>query len=246
MPVRKPNVDLVCNFCKKCFSVRFKLRNRKYCSVKCGQEKNKGSGNPAYGKVYRTKATHPKWANSISEGLIRNEVNVGDKNGMKNPEVAARMSKTRREKVTSNPAYRAARAKFQREAWAAGKFDGVPVGKCKWYPHTKPDGSVVKLQGTWEVAFARWMDTNRIDYKAHRGRIPFIGSDGTEHSYYPDFYIPQSRMYVDVKGAFWDSEQAEKIDLIRKSNPKLNLFIANKEIFKEFRINYSTVQDELL
>ncbi len=104
----------------------------------------------------------------------------------------------------------------------------------------------MKLQGTWEVAFARWMDTNRIDYKAHRGRIPFIGSDGTEHSYYPDFYIPQSRMYVDVKGAFWDSEQAEKIDLIRKSNPKLNLFIANKEIFKEFRINYSTVQDELL
>ena len=54
-----------------------KLKKHKafFCSVKCQVLWQKGKGakfgkeNPAYGKTYRTKSTHPEWADKISKTL---------------------------------------------------------------------------------------------------------------------------------------------------------------------------------
>src|SRR5690606_13451700 len=115
-----------------------------YCSRTCQRvgykERFKGKNNPAHGKTYRTKTTHPEWAREISRTQKSSGRMLGDLNPMRRPDVAQRMSRTRRSKVTSDPAYREAHSQRMRKAWAAGKYDSVAVGCCKWYSHERPDG----------------------------------------------------------------------------------------------------------
>jgi len=241
------DVTLTCKGCYQQFVTLYKYRNkRKYCSRNCADKAHTGEGNPSFGKTYRTKETHPEWAASISAGCITNEINVGEKNGMKRPEVAARMSKTRREKVTSDPVYREARSQCTRKAWADGKYDGVAVGRCKWYDHVRPDGSIVKLQGTWEVAFARRLDELSVSYDAHKGRWKYVALDSKERSYYPDFYVPMWDTTIDVKGVYWDDCCSKKFDAIRSSNLDKQLVIATRDVLENWKVDLLSVQRELL
>lgn len=207
-----------------------KRGGKKVCDRECQRElyrvKFSGTGNPAFGKVYRSKETHPDWVKRISSGLKRVGHILGDKNPMRNPEIAKKMSKTRRENVTSDPMYRKARAADTRKAWAEGKYESVRVGKCKWFEHTKRDGTTVKVQGTWELAFAKWLDVHGLEYTAHRGRLPYIGiEDGAavERSYYPDFFVEAWGCYVDVKSDYHHSLQSNKLELVRESNPRVKV-----------------------
>lgn len=245
--------ELVCGFCKKTYTVHTspsKARKRLYCSKQCTNEDYKlrfaGDKNPAYGKVYRTKESHPDWAAAISKGSIAAGVNVGEKNAMKRPDVAARMSRTRRDRVTSDPAYREAVRKRALQNWADGKYDSAKTGKCKWYLHTKPDGSTCKLQGTWEVVYARYLDSQNTEYEAHKGRISYVDDSGIQRSYYPDFYLPTTMSYHDVKGEFWDDTQRVKIDLIKRSNPDMKLSLINKSVFTSFGIDINKESARLI
>ena len=156
------------------------------------------------------------------------------------------MGATRTQRFKDDPTLGENASLMMRQAWADGKYDGVAVGKCKWYDHVRPDGSVVKLQGTWEVAFARWLDASSLTYDTHRGRWNYVGRDGAQRSYYPDFYIHSWDTWVDVKGAFWGDEQATKLDYVRASNPDKCFIIANKQWLEEHRVDYLSVQHELL
>jgi hypothetical protein len=231
--------ELICQFCNLQFPSPRK--NRKYCSKICCNNAYKirfsGEGNPAFGKTYRSKETHPEWAEKVSKTAKDRKINVGNKNGMKNPEARAKASKTRRERVTSDPEYRKRVSVRMRQAWADGKYDGVKLGKCKWYNHIRPDGSIAKLQGTWEVVYAKHLDEQGIDYIAHQGRIPYLDAAGVERSYYPDFYIPSQDVYVDVKGAlFYENHQA-KFECIRNSNSDKKFSFFTKEDFSKLGIN---------
>jgi hypothetical protein len=196
-----------------------------------------GAGNPAFGKTYRSKATHPDWVEKISKTSKERKINSGDSNGMKNHDVAAKMSKTRRNRITSDPNYRAKISKMLRKAWADGKYDGVKTGRCRWYDHQTPDNDIVKLQGTWEVIFAKYLDKIGVKYIAHRGRIAYSDAKGIMRSYYPDFFVPETNTYYDVKGAFFDDIQREKISFIKKSNPNVRLEIFNAQRFAEVGID---------
>ena len=247
---RRP-IFLICRICRALKRTKPSALFTSFCcSRRCADIRAKtifsGSRNPAYGKTYRTKATHPEWAQKSSDTHKERGTLVGDKNPMKNPVTAAKMSKTRRANVTSDPVYRAARAAKTRQNWKDGKYADVAVGKCKWYDHTTFDGTLVKLQGTWEVAFARRLDELKVAYIPHRGRWSYIGSDSFEHTYYPDFYIPMWDAYVDVKGAFWDDEQKNKLYFVRKSNVDKNIIIATKDVLDEWGVNVKKAQDDLL
>lgn len=243
--------QLTCLQCKQLFALKTskaKAEKRKYCSSNCANQAFKvqfsGEKNPAFGKVYRTKATHPEWAAKMSVTSSTRHINAGDKNGMKRPEVAKRMSKTRREKVTSDPTYRKATSDRIRKAWADGKYDGVRVGQCKWYEHMKSNGVVVKLQGTWEVVFAQFLDSLGVEYSAHQGRIPYIDGVGVKRSYYPDFYIPMWDAYVDVKGAMFYDMHLVKMKQVQDSNPEKFIVIVTREYFDSIGLNVINLSAE--
>jgi hypothetical protein len=229
-------VTLTCKGCSCIFEVNYKLRKQKYCSRDCINQSFVGSGNPSFGKVYRTKETHPEWAEKISKTSTEREINSGDKNGMKKPDVAKRQGQTRSHKFATDPSWKERYSKPMRDAWASGKYENVPVGRCKWYVHIKPDNSTVKLQGTWEVVFARHMDRLNIEYESHRGTIKYFYR-GVERSYYPDFYIPAMNVYVDVKGAFFNELQRDKFSSIKECNPNIEIYLVTKEVFRDLGID---------
>jgi len=239
-------VLLTCKGCNRKFEVVYKLRRQKYCTRDCVNKSYSGSGNPSYGKSYRTKETHPEWAQKISSTSLKREINKGDKNGMKNPDVAKRAGETRSKKFSEDADFRESVSAYIRKAWAEGKFNHVQVGRCKWYDHVKPNGETVKLQGTWEVALARHMDNLQLEYHAHRGRMTYTDSAGTQRSYHPDFYVPMWDTYIDVKGAFFTELQKEKFDCVRNCNPSVNVLLITKSDLTSMGIDLTKVPRELL
>jgi hypothetical protein len=240
-------IEITCHICGKSFLVKpFNASLRKYCSKQCANEALKirfsGENNPAYGKTYRSKETHPEWAQKISN-TSKGKINLGDKNGMKQPKARAKASKTRRERVTSDPEYLKNLSEKISQAWADGKYEHVNVGRCKWYDHLKPDGSIVKLQGTWEVVLAKHLDKLNIAYQAHVGRIKYVDDNGEQRSYYPDFYVPAVDCYLDVKGVFFNTLQEHKFELIRASNVDMNIVIVDKERFMSWGIDVKRESD---
>lgn len=188
--------------------------------------------NPAFGKTYRTKKTHPEWALKVSNTHIQRKHIVGEKNPMKNKEVAARMGKSRSKKFETDNEFRAMTSELVKKAWKDGKYDGVKIGKCKWYKFVKADGKTCNLQGTWEFAYAVWLEKNHIPFIAHKGRISYIDNAGNSRSYYPDFYLPETDEFVDIKNQYHYSLNKEKWENIRKSNPELKIILLFKEDLK--------------
>jgi hypothetical protein len=56
-----------------------------------------------------------------------------------------------------------------------------------------------KLKGSWEVAVAKWLDNQYIEWTNIIDGIEYEWN-GSTHLYYPDFYLPTVGRYIEVKG----------------------------------------------
>ena len=98
-------------------------------------------------------------------------------------------------------------------------------GRCKWFEYVKTDETIFRLQGTWEVRFAKILD--KIDpswIKLGVGNaqhsFEWVDSTGRKHFYTPDFYSPKTNKYYEVKGHWW-GEDKEKMNQICTQNQKV-------------------------
>lgn len=99
------------------------------------------------------------------------------------------------------------------------------------------------FDSSWELAYYIWLKDNNISFKYHTERILYIGDDGKEHYYYPDFIVDGK--IVEIKGDHFFNEKGEpydkyhkvfwknKYDLIISSGGRILLYEDMKEI-----INY--------
>lgn len=55
------------------------------------------------------------------------------------------------------------------------------------------------LHGTWEVLYAKFLDENGINWKRCNERFPYTFNDKVRY-YTPDFYLPLTDEYVEIKG----------------------------------------------
>lgn len=104
-------------------------------------------------------------------------------------------------------------------------------GKCKWFDYEKKDGKIVKLQGTWEVRFAKVLDIldeNWIKIGCGNKGHSFIWNDGIrDHYYTPDFYSEKLNKYFEVKGYWWGNDK-EKMNQVIPQNPHIKIEIIRK------------------
>lgn len=98
-------------------------------------------------------------------------------------------------------------------------YNGVNInGKVKKY-----DYNDIKLDGSWELLVAQYLDFNNIKWDRPRKGFEYIWNNDT-HTYYPDFYLTDYNVYIEVKG--FETER----DYIKwKSLPNL-IIIKRKEI----------------
>lgn len=108
------------------------------------------------------------------------------------------------------------------------------TGRCKWYTYTSRIAGKVRLQGSYELRFAKVLDKLEFDWKRPVGEY-FLYDNGA-HAYTPDFRIFDTRKrsywYVDTKGWFSEMEQS-KIRKVREEND-IVLLIVNKNLLEQF------------
>lgn len=78
-----------------------------------------------------------------------------------------------------------------------GYREGSGRGKKSWY--NSIIAGPVYLQSSWEVAYAKYLDINKINWKRNTQR--FYYSDGIKFRYYiPDFYLIDEDTFIEIKG----------------------------------------------
>lgn len=99
------------------------------------------------------------------------------------------------------------------------------AGRCKHIPYTKKDGTIVDLQGSWELKLAQFFDYNNVKWERNRIGFGYL-FEGKHRMYFPDFKLLDFNSYVEVKGY-----QTEKDDA------KWNQFMGKLFIVKRKEIN---------
>lgn len=110
-----------------------------------------------------------------------------------------------------------------------------PGGRSKWFD---VDGQ--KVQGTYEKAFAERCRELNIKWKKCKVHSDIFSYflDGKEKHYTPDFYLPDSRKFVEIKG-FWWGRDKEKIQSALENNPILKdnfILLENIEDIQRFTL----------
>ena len=92
----------------------------------------------------------------------------------------------------------------------------------------------VKFQGSWELEFYKWCERN--DVKCQRCTEGFRYEWNGLRTYFPDFYLPDSNIYVEVKGYKTERDTAKW-----EQFPKQLLIIEKKDILAIVQNKYILV-----
>lgn len=98
----------------------------------------------------------------------------------------------------------------------------------------------VRVQGTWEFELTKRMDSLGIKWERDRKYVIAYEHEGIVKRYYPDFYLPDRKIYIEVKGFWFKSKDGRvddrrKMDLVRMQNPEVTIFILdNIDKIREF------------
>ena len=89
-------------------------------------------------------------------------------------------------------------------------------------PYTE---SFIKLQGSWEYKYALFLNENEINWiKDRKYRIPYVDEKDCKRFYYPDFYLPDSKKFIEIKG-FWTEKSKKKMELVINQNLDIDINI---------------------
>lgn len=61
------------------------------------------------------------------------------------------------------------------------------------------DYNGIDLHGTWELNYAKWLDKNNIKWVRCKRSFSYF-FEGKMRRYTPDFYLPETNEYVEIKG----------------------------------------------
>lgn len=92
-------------------------------------------------------------------------------------------------------------------------------GKHK-FPYVFPNGSIRKMRSSWEVLYAKYLDSLNIKWLYEPKQFQL--SSGKR--YWPDFYLPELNEYHEIKGYMRYGDK-EKMLLFQKEYPEIALKI---------------------
>ncbi len=67
--------------------------------------------------------------------------------------------------------------------------------------HTQEYNGIL-YDSSWEVDFAKRLDSLGISYERPKTPILYMGVDGLQHNYFPDFWIPSIQKFVEIKNKY--------------------------------------------
>ena len=101
---------------------------------------------------------------------------------------------------------------------------GFREGSVKNHKHGWYEG--FHYDSSWELIWIKWAITNNVKFERNKTGFPYIFK-GEQHLYYPDFYLPDTDEYVEIKGIvddLWEAKKTAfpyKLTVITKSDIKI-------------------------
>lgn len=141
----------------------------------------------------------------------KKKIGIGSRKAWKNKESALR--RTRKLSVTNKRLYLEGKIKLPGpNAWHRGKYKGIVM--CS----------------SWEVAFAKWCDKNKVkwQYEPKRFSIP-------SGAYTPDFYLPRYDFWIEIKGAMM-LDPMRRFNEFRKTYPEKGIALLDRDLLKEIGV----------
>jgi len=74
------------------------------------------------------------------------------------------------------------------------------AGRCKKIKYISPIAGAITVDGTWELAVAKFLDRSKWNWKRNKKRFKYINLQGKISHYTPDFYVEELGGYLEVKG----------------------------------------------
>src|SRR6266403_2253981 len=125
--------------------------------------------------------------------------------------------------VAQTPEAIEARAKAIRQLYKDGKHPGG--GPNGWH---RCEYSGIVLSSSYELAFAKWCDRNKIKWMYQPRRFNLV-VNGT---YRPDFFLPRYNFWIEVKGAMMSKPMAKYFEL-KTLYPECPIALLDREILSE-------------
>jgi hypothetical protein len=106
-----------------------------------------------------------------------------------------------------------------------GKLPKYNKFKC-WYP--SDDQRVIEMRSSWEVSFALWLDAGEIEWEYEPKYFHIGRGSWTGETYTPDFYLPDNKVYVELKG-YMSKQNAAKMERFKDLYTDVNLYVFFEE-----------------
>ena len=108
--------------------------------------------------------------------------------------------------------------------------------RVKWHEVLNPTSNLtIKVQGTWEKRYVEWLNSQNIKWERPRETFTWCCDENDiKHVYHPDFYLPETGVFVEIKGYMW-KDASKKIDdelklrLVQEQNPQMRLQVLMKD-----------------
>lgn len=96
------------------------------------------------------------------------------------------------------------------------------------------DGAVVarklyELSIEWEEGFAKRLDELKIVWTRKVEIFRYVHSSGSERRYYPDFFLPEHDLFVEIKGMI-DENVEPKLQAVRDAKRRIIILKSLEEI----------------
>ena len=106
----------------------------------------------------------------------------------------------------------------------------VKCGRCKKINYHSEIAGDIKLDGSWELLVAKYLDKQKLNWIRNKKRFQYINLQNKKSTYCPDFYINDWNTYLEIKG------YETKLDKCKWSQFNENLLIWRKKDLKEKQI----------
>lgn len=164
---------------------------------------NKVGINPWEGKNHpRGAAGKPSW----NSGLTKDTDARVAKNGNKVSDYYAKAGGS----FTGKKHSKETRRKMSKQKAALYATGWEPIcGRCKKYEYISPIAGTIKVDGTWELKVAYYLDSLGVSWVRNKTRFQYVRPDGRTATYQPDFYVETWKSYLEIKGYETELDRAK-------------------------------------
>ncbi|GJQ43998.1 MAG: hypothetical protein JETCAE03_34960 [Ignavibacteriaceae bacterium] len=148
-------------------------------------------------KIQRANKTYDEIYGIEKSKIIKNKISNALKNKVTGKALTIEKEKIRTEKIR----------KKIKERYANGWE--VKCGRCKKIDYISLIAGKVKLDGSWELKVAQYLDENKINWKRNKQRFDYINLKNKKSTYCPDFYLKDEDKFIEVKGYKTDLDECK-------------------------------------